>query len=97
MCADDVGCVALRTLFGKRATVHHIADRLGDVCGVVSHPLDVLGAEQQMNAERDVAMVFRHVGQQLAEKRGVHGVDLVIALAYRFFVEAGGLMSYGPN
>jgi hypothetical protein len=56
-----------------------------------------LGAEQQMNAERDVAMVFHHVGQQLAEKRGVHGVDLVIALAYRFFVEAGGLMSYGPN
>ncbi|ESY33756.1 hypothetical protein X749_02670 [Mesorhizobium sp. LNJC391B00] len=54
---------------------------LGNVGGVVADALDVLGAKQQMRARRDVARIFHHVGQKLAKQRGVHGVDLVVAVA----------------
>ncbi|QTK79741.1 hypothetical protein AT6N2_C2082 [Agrobacterium tumefaciens] len=48
---------------------------------MVADALDVLGAEQKMRAGRDIARVFHHVGQKLAEERGVHGIDFLIALA----------------
>jgi hypothetical protein len=57
--------------------------RLGDIGGVIAHALDILGAEHEMDAERNVARVFHHVGQELAEQRGAHGVDLFVALPYR--------------
>ena len=73
--------VALRPLVGERAAVDHVVHRLGDVGGVVADALDVLGAEQQMRAERDVARILHHVGEQLAEQRGVDRVDLLVAAA----------------
>ena len=54
-------------------------DVLGDVGGVVADALDVLGHEQQVGAAGDAARVFHHVGQQLAEQRGVGGVELGVA------------------
>ena len=56
--------------------VNEVVDVLGDVGGVIADPLDVLGAEQQMRADADVARILHHVGQQLAEQRIVHRVDL---------------------
>ena len=53
--------------------------RFGDVSGVVAHALDVLGAEHQVDAEGDIARVFHHIGQQLAEDRGADRVDLLVA------------------
>ena len=63
--------------------VHQIVDVLGDVGGVIADALDVLGGEQQMRAQPDVARVFHHVGQQLAEQRIVHGVDALIVTPHR--------------
>jgi hypothetical protein len=48
---------------------------------VVTDPLQRLGAEQEVRALGDVARVFHHIGQELAEERGVERVDLVVALA----------------
>ena len=74
------------SLFGpivdQGAAVDEEMDVLGDVGGVVADALDVLGAEQQMGAEADVARVFHHVGQQLAEQRVVHRVDLLVGAPY---------------
>ena len=50
---------------------------------MVAHALDVLRAEQEMRAERDVARVFHHVGEQLAEQRVVDRVDLLVAAPHR--------------
>ena len=61
----------------------HVEHGFGDVGGMVADPLDVLGAEHQMDAERDVARVFHHVGQQFAEQRGADGVDFLVALPDR--------------
>ncbi len=54
---------------------------------MVADAFDVLGAEQQMRAGRDVARIFHHVGQQFAEQRGVHRVDFLVA-----FADAVGLL-----
>ncbi len=40
---------------------------------------DVLGNEEQMGGGPDVPRIFHHVGQQLAEQRGVEIVDLFVA------------------
>src|ERR1700738_5445255 len=56
--------VALRPLFGERASLDDVVDGLGDVGGVIAHPLDILGAEQKMRAEGDIARVFHHVGEE---------------------------------
>ena len=72
--------------FGRRrdiAAVHEVMDGFGDVGRVVADALDVLGAEQQVRAEADVARVLHHVGQQLAEQRIVDGVDLARRAARR--------------
>ena len=58
--------------------VHEVVDVLGDVGGVVADALDVLGAEQQMRAQADVARILHHVGEQLAKQRIVHGVDPLV-------------------
>ena len=50
---------------------------------MIAHALDILRAEHQVNAERDIARVFHHVGEQLAEQRGAHRVDLLVALPDR--------------
>jgi hypothetical protein len=50
---------------------------------VVAHPLDVLGAEQEVRAERDVARIFQHVGEALAEQRVVERIDLEIIAPHR--------------
>src|SRR5690606_15166594 len=44
-----------------------------------------------MRAGGDVTRVFHHVGQKLAEQRGVHGVDFLVALTngLRLFGRAG--------
>jgi hypothetical protein len=56
--------------------------RLGDVGGVVADALDVLGAEQKVGAERDVARILHHVGQELAKERGVERIDGSIPLPH---------------
>ena len=71
--------IPLGTLVENLLTLDHVEHRLGDVGGVVADPLDVLGAEQQMRAEPDVARILHHVGQQFAEQRGADGVDLLVA------------------
>ena len=80
---DRTACVVFLRPLGRHLRAgQHVVDRLGDVGGVIADPLDVLGAEQQMRAGRDVARVFHHVGQQFAKQRGVHRVDLVVAVAH---------------
>src|SRR6266478_4408342 len=56
--------VALRALVEHLLSLDHVEYGFGDVGGMVADPLDVLGAEHQMDAERDVARVFHHVGEQ---------------------------------
>ena len=73
------GVVALRPVVGQRHAVHEVVHVLGDVGGVVADALDVLGGEQQMRAQADVARVLHHVGEELAEQRIVHGVDALVA------------------
>ena len=74
---------ALRPLAGQRVAGHEIKDGLGDVGGVVADPLEVLGAEQQMRAEGDVARILHHVGQQIAEHRILERVEFDVALPDR--------------
>src|SRR6202035_5056875 len=54
------GVVALRALVRQRAAFDHVVDGLGDVGRMVAHALDVLGAEQEMDAVADVARVLHH-------------------------------------
>ena len=56
---------------------------LGDVGGVVAHLLDVLGAKKEVNANADIARIFHHVGEQLAEQRVVDGDDFLVPAAHR--------------
>src|SRR5262249_50467541 len=63
------GSVPLGTLLGERTPFHHVVDGFSDVGRMVAHALDVLGAEQQMDAVADVARVLHHVGEELAEER----------------------------
>ena len=49
---------------------------------MVAHAFDVLGAEHQMNAQRDVARILHHVGQEFAEQSGAERVDLFIAVPH---------------
>ncbi len=49
----------------------------------IAHALDILGAEHEVDAERDVARIFHHVGQQLAEQGRAHGVDFLVAFPDR--------------
>ena len=74
--------IVLGSLDRKRLTGDEVVDRLRDVGGVVADPLDVLGAEQEMSAERNVARILHHVGEELAEQRGIEGVDLIVALPH---------------
>ena len=74
-CALAQGCTTVKLVtssFGRwSAGVRPCTrkyDDLGDVGGVIADPLDVLGDEQQMRAGGDVARIFHHVGQQLAEE-----------------------------
>jgi len=60
----------MRTLRGHHLPGNQIDDGLGDVGGVISDPLDVLGAEQKVRAERDIAWILHHVREEVAE----HGI-----------------------
>src|SRR6478752_8402154 len=66
----EVGHVAFRALVENLLSFDHVEHGLRDIGGVVADPFDVLGAEHQVNAERDIARIFHHVGQELAEQRG---------------------------
>src|SRR5437763_555861 len=46
--------VALRALVENLLAFDHVEYGFGDIGGMVADPFDVLGAEHQMNAERDV-------------------------------------------
>src|ERR1700716_3206747 len=72
--------VALGALVEDLLTLDHVEYGLRDIGGVIADPLNVLGAEHQMDAEGDVARIFHHIGQQLAEQRGADGVDFLVAL-----------------
>ena len=82
-CDHAGSIIVLRTVGRQLLAGGNIIDSLGNVGGVITDALDVLGAEQQMGAGGDVARVFHHVGQQLAEQRGVDRVDLLVAFADR--------------
>jgi hypothetical protein len=64
------GEVALGALLVQRFAVHLEPNAFGGVGGVVADAFDVLGHEQQVRARRDVARVFPHGGEQLAEVAG---------------------------
>ncbi len=49
---------------------------------MVAHALDVLGDEVEMHAGRDVPRILHHEGQELAEERVVHLVDVAVAQAH---------------
>ena len=53
-CGNGRG-VAFRPVLGDRMTLDDVVHRLGDVGGMVAHALDVLGAEQEMNAKSDIS------------------------------------------
>src|SRR6266567_3663023 len=74
------GHVAFRALVENLLSFDHIEYGLRAIGGVVADPFDVLGAEHQMDAERDIARIFHHVGQEFAEQRGTDGVDFLVAL-----------------
>src|SRR5580704_4395066 len=57
----------------------HEDDQLAQVGGVVADPLQVLGDRLQTRGPEDVARIFHHVGQELAEDLGVVGVDVLVA------------------
>src|SRR5260370_26168157 len=76
----EVGHVAFRALVENLLSFDHIEHDLRDIGGVVADPFDVFGAEHQMDAERDVARIFHHVGQEFAEQSGTDGVDFLVAL-----------------
>ena len=58
----------------------HVNGALGNVFGMVTHTLNRLGQKQQIQAGRNCAWIFHHVGNQLAQKTIVLMVDLVIGL-----------------
>src|SRR5687768_4172472 len=74
------GHVALRALVEHLLTFDHVEHGFRDIGGMIADPLDVLGAEHQMDAERNIARVFHHIGQQFAEQRSADGVDFLVAL-----------------
>ena len=76
-------CGPLRTFARQRRAGDEVEHRFGDVGGVVADPLDVLRAEQQVGAERDVARIFHHVGQEVAEDGILERVEFGVALPYR--------------
>src|SRR6202795_1979794 len=67
--------VAFRTLVHDLLALDHVEHGFGNVGGVIADPFDVLGAENQVNTERDVARIFHHIGQELAEQRSTDGGD----------------------
>ena len=69
----------LRPFFQQRLPPHNVIDRLRDVGGVVAYALYVLGAEQQMCTEPDIAWILHHIGEELAEQRILHRIDLLIS------------------
>src|SRR6266851_9419593 len=75
--------VALRTLVHDLLALDHVKHGFGNISCVVADPFDVLGAAHQVNTERDVARIFHHVGQELAEQRSADGVDFLVALPHR--------------
>ncbi len=69
---SSAGCASarrasLRPLHRQRLAGDEIDHRLGDVGGMVADALDVLGAEQQVRAEGDVARILHHEGEEVAE------------------------------
>src|SRR6476660_10435034 len=74
--------IAFRALIGNRVSLDDIVDRLRDIGRMVAHALDVLGAEHQMDAEGDIARIFHHVGEQLAEYRRADRIDFLVATPY---------------
>ena len=80
---DVIVVTAFRPLRRQRLPGHEIEHGLGDVGGVVADALDVLRAEQQMRAIGDVARVFHHVGEQVAEHPILQRVEFGVALPDR--------------
>ena len=73
------GQVRLRPFFQQWLPPHNVIDRFRDVGGVVAYALYVLGAEQQMCTEPDIAWILHHIGEELAEQRILHRIDLLIS------------------
>ena len=58
-------------------------DLFRNIGGVVTDPLQILGHEQQIDAGRDIAWVFHHIGEQLAKQAREHVVHFVVAMPHR--------------
>ena len=58
----------------------HVVHRFGDIGGVVADALDILGAEQIVDAQRDGAGILHRIGEQLPEQRNIKRVDFLVAL-----------------
>ena len=63
--------------------MHQIVHILGDVGAVVADALDVLGGERRCRAQADVARILHHVGEKLAKKGIVHGIDALVVAPHR--------------
>ena len=70
---------ALRALDGQHLAGREIDDRLGDIRRMVADPFDVLRTEQEMRAERDIARILHHEGEEVAEDAVFQRVEFGVA------------------
>ena len=64
-------------LIRDRPAMYEIIDRLGNIGRMVADALDILRTEEEMRAKADIARILHHVGEELAEERVVHRIDLL--------------------
>jgi hypothetical protein len=72
----------VRPLGRHRIPRDQIDHRFGDVGSVVTDPLEVLRAEEEMGAERDVTRILHHMGQEVAEDGVLQLVKVDVALPH---------------
>ncbi len=75
----ECGVIALGSFIGQRFADDHEIDDFGDVGAVIADAFDVLCDKQKMRAWCDVARIFHHVGQKLAEQAVVNIIHFLVA------------------
>mmetsp|Transcript_53283 Transcript_53283/g.124988 ORF Transcript_53283/g.124988 Transcript_53283/m.124988 type:complete len:275 (-) Transcript_53283:4962-5786(-) len=78
----DHGLDGLRRVVPDVLTLDHIDDHFREVLGVVTHALDGLRNEDQIDGRGDRARVFHHVGDELAQQAVEFLVDLVVVFEH---------------
>lgn len=80
--SDAISSVSLRTINRHCLACDDEVHLLSDVRRMITHPLQIARAEQQVRTRADVAGIFHHIGQQFPQQRGLHSVDLDIPIPY---------------